>query len=187
MFNDEFDRRDFVALTGGATAALLVATWPEMRAAAALAATTPQDAPYQFLSADQVRELDAITSTLIPTDETPGAREAHVVRFIDNAFATFWKARQPMLAPVLAEIATLAAKRPPNQKSFAALNDADRIATLEEYEKSSTGSFRQLRNLAMNGMFSHPDHGGNFNKVGWKMIGFDDRYSWTAPFGYYDK
>jgi hypothetical protein len=39
----------------------------------------------------------------------------------------------------------------------------------------------------MLGMFIDPIHGGNFNKVGWKMIGFEDRYSWTPPFGYYDR
>jgi hypothetical protein len=39
----------------------------------------------------------------------------------------------------------------------------------------------------MLGMFSHPMHGGNFNKVGWNLIGFEDRYSWTPPFGYYDR
>jgi len=189
MFNDDLDRRDFVAIAGGATAAFVGATWPEIRAAGALAASIPQEAPYQFLTSEQVRELDAIAATLVPTDETPGAREAHVVRFLDNAFATFWKPRQAGLSAALKEIAALAAKRPPNERSFAALSESDRVAVMQEYEKagSTGGTFRQLRNAVMTGMFAHPDHGGNFGRTGWKLIGFEDRYSWAAPFGWYDK
>jgi hypothetical protein len=46
----------------------------------------------KFFSREQMQLLDAFTSILIPTDETPGAREAHVVPFIDfvvNAAAEF--------------------------------------------------------------------------------------------------
>jgi hypothetical protein len=45
-----------------------------------------------FFSPEEMRILDAFTSILIPTDETPGAREAHVVPFIDfvlNAAAEY--------------------------------------------------------------------------------------------------
>src|SRR5579884_3439620 len=37
----------------------------------------------KFLTAEDYAVLDAFTAILIPTDETPGAREAHVVPFID--------------------------------------------------------------------------------------------------------
>ena len=39
----------------------------------------------------------------------------------------------------------------------------------------------------MLGMFSHPVHGGNYQKIGWKLIGYVDQYSWAPPFGYYDR
>jgi hypothetical protein len=35
-------------------------------------------------------------------------------------------------------------------------------------------------------MFASPKHGGNFNKAGWKLIGFEDTLNFKAPFGYYD-
>lgn len=41
----------------------------------------------QFFSSADFRSLDAFTSILIPTDSTPGAREAHVVPFIDFVVA----------------------------------------------------------------------------------------------------
>lgn len=188
MLEGDLDRRDFVAaLVGGATAAFVTANWTEIRAVGVLAAATPQGAPYRSLTADQVRELDAITATLVPTDDTPGAREAQVVRFMDNALATFWKERQPGLPKFLAEISGLVEKRAPGTKSFAALSVADRVAVLEEMEKTSRQSFNQLRGFTMIGMFAHPDHGGNAGRVGWKLIGFEDRYSWAPPFGYYDR
>ena len=46
----------------------------------------------KFFSAEELRNLDAFTAILIPTDETPGAREAHVAPFIDfvvNAAAEY--------------------------------------------------------------------------------------------------
>jgi hypothetical protein len=46
----------------------------------------------KFFSPEDFRTLDAFTAILIPTDETPGAREAHVTPFIDfvvNAAAEY--------------------------------------------------------------------------------------------------
>lgn len=37
----------------------------------------------KFFSREEMEILDAFTAILIPTDDTPGAREAHVVPFID--------------------------------------------------------------------------------------------------------
>jgi hypothetical protein len=36
-------------------------------------------------------------------------------------------------------------------------------------------------------MFANPEYGGNFQKTGWKLIGFTDQFSWAAPFGWYDR
>jgi hypothetical protein len=46
----------------------------------------------KFFSPEEFRTLDAFTNVLIPTDDTPGAREAHVAPFIDfvvNAAAEY--------------------------------------------------------------------------------------------------
>jgi hypothetical protein len=32
-----------------------------------------------------------------------------------------------------------------------------------------------------------PKYGGNHDKAGWKLLGFEDRHVWQPPFGYYDK
>ena len=31
------------------------------------------------------------------------------------------------------------------------------------------------------------DYGGNYDKVGWKLIGFQDDFYFKPPFGYYDR
>ncbi len=36
-------------------------------------------------------------------------------------------------------------------------------------------------------MFALPSYGGNRDKAGWHLIGFDDRHFWQPPFGYYDE
>jgi Gluconate 2-dehydrogenase subunit 3 len=46
----------------------------------------------KFFSSEDFRNLDVFTAILIPTDDTPGAREAHVIAFIDfvvNAAAEY--------------------------------------------------------------------------------------------------
>ena len=35
-------------------------------------------------------------------------------------------------------------------------------------------------------MFSLPEYGGNRDKVGYELIGFEDRHAWQSPYGYYD-
>ena len=50
-----------------------------------------------------------------------------------------------------------------------------------------TPFFETTRLLTLLGMFSMPAHGGNRNGVGWKLIGFEDRHAFQAPFGYYDR
>ena len=62
----------------------------------------------QFFTPEQFRNLDTYTAILIPTDETPGARETHVAQFIDfvvNAAAEYdpkmqaqWRSAMDLLA-----------------------------------------------------------------------------------------
>jgi hypothetical protein len=36
------------------------------------------------------------------------------------------------------------------------------------------------------GAFAAPARGGNRDKAGWAMLGYDDRMAWQPPFGFYD-
>jgi len=47
--------------------------------------------------------------------------------------------------------------------------------------------FKTVRDHTIMGMFASPQHGGNYKKVGWTQIGYDDSLNFRAPFGAYDK
>ena len=50
-----------------------------------------------------------------------------------------------------------------------------------------TPFFKTVRDHTIMGMFAAPQHGGNYKKVGWTQIGYDDSLNFRAPFGAYDK
>ena len=181
-------RREFVeAMAAALAAALGAAKWAELSAASAYAAEVPGSAPFEYLTAEQARLLDAITSLIVPTDDTPGAREAHVVRFIDHAFATFFTDFRKDLTDALQTFTEFAAGFHPDRVPFVDLPASQQIAALRELERLKPEVFGPLRDLTMTGMFSSPEHGGNFRKVGWRLIGYVDQFSWAPPFGYYDR
>ncbi len=43
--------------------------------------------PFRLFTAQQAADYEAFASQIIPTDETPGAKEANVVRFVDFALS----------------------------------------------------------------------------------------------------
>ncbi len=53
-------------------------------------------------------------------------------------------------------------------------------------QSEGTDFFATIRFLVIAAMFSLPEYGGNKVKIGWQLIGFEDRHAWTQPFGYYD-
>ena len=68
------------------------AQWPAVVAAAqhAHAAANSETPPkFEVLTPEQARQVQAVASQIIPTDDLPGAREAGVVYFIDRALKTF--------------------------------------------------------------------------------------------------
>jgi gluconate 2-dehydrogenase gamma chain len=181
-------RRDFVeSVTAGLAGALGAASWSQLTALSANAAGVPETAPYEYLTADQAKLLDAITAHLIPTDDTPGAREAKVVRFIDHALATIFQDYQKDFTKVLADFVEFTSHYRPDGASFIDLSPREQIDAIGELERLRPDVFWELRGSTMAGMFSHPEHGGNFGKLGWRLIGYEDRYSWVPPFGYYDR
>jgi gluconate 2-dehydrogenase gamma chain len=175
------DRRAFLEnLGGGAASAFFGASLIDLRRAGEFAAAAAEQQPWEFFTAEQARLFDAVSAQIVPTDDTPGAREARVVRFADHALASFLKDRGAQVKKSLAALEKFA-------PGFASQGGADQIRQLTAFEKKDGQSFGTLRQLTMAGMFSHPEHGGNYEKAGWKLIGYEDRYSWTAPFGFYDR
>ena len=182
-------RRDVITLLGsGVSAAWLSTIWPGALADVAKAQAAAAQGPtarYRVLTAQQAADFGAIADRIIPRDDTPGARDVGVVFFADQLFASFAPERKPDFDKALTDVNAAARRRVRGATSFAALTTAQQDQTLESIE--DTDAFGLLRTITLSGYLSHPSHGGNRNSAGWKAIGFEDRMSWSPPFGYYDR
>jgi gluconate 2-dehydrogenase gamma chain len=137
-----------------------------------------------FFTPEQAAEVEAMAAQIIPTDATPGAREARVIQFIDRALATFEADSQSDYADGLKELAAQTAKQFPGTNKFSALSGAQQIKLLTSIEK--TPFFDLVRTHTITGFFASPVHGGNHDKIGWELVGYDDSLDHSPPFGYYD-
>ena len=89
---NNLSRRNFLSQgCSGLSAVWVSAHFPALLSAARHARESAQSATPKltFFTPEQAVEIDAITSRIIPTDATPGAHEAGVVYFIDQALTTF--------------------------------------------------------------------------------------------------
>lgn len=186
---DPTSRRTFVKTTGTAFgAAWFAAHLPALTSARVWAREVSASGnlpPLEYLTDEEALVVEAVSARIVPTDDTPGAREARVVYFVDRAFAS---SLAPLGGAFRAEypaFVALVQERHPEAASFADLTDAEQDALLRDIEDGAF--FQYLRALTAFGMFSDPSHGGNHDEVGWKLIGFEDRHSYTPPFGYYDR
>lgn len=134
------------------------------------------------LDAKEASELEAVAARIIPSDETPGAKEAGVIYFIDNVMSS----RPEQLADLRSGLQELQARSAEQYGSstFAALTAPQQDGLLSELEQ--TPFFATVRYLSIAGMFSLPQYGGNRGGIGYQLIGFDDQHVWTPPFGSYD-
>jgi len=137
-----------------------------------------------FFTKEEASEIDALTAVIIPSDSTPGAREAGVLHFIDRALATFDQEKQPLywvgLAQLRAKVETMFSPG----VIFSRLTHEQQQNVLAEIEQSEF--FNTLRTHTVMGFFGNPAYGGNKNKVGWNLIGFEDSFTFHPPFGHYD-
>src|SRR5262245_41085633 len=141
MENDELSRRLFLirSLTG-ASAAWLALRMPEIVSAQEHAHTAAQSsapAKLEFLSAEQAAEIEAMAAQIIPTDDTPGAREARVIYFIDRALTTFDKDKQPEYLKGLKQLQSKQKKMFSKTAKFSELDSEKQIKVLKSIEKSN--------------------------------------------------
>ncbi|NNE68825.1 MAG: gluconate 2-dehydrogenase subunit 3 family protein [Rhodothermales bacterium] len=137
---------------------------------------------FSTLTESEAAEVEALTALIMPSDETgPGAREAGVVWFVDAAVSGDPDGLQELRAG-LAELSAAAAGY--GSPLLSALSPEDQLAVATAIQ--DTDFFGAMRSATLNGMFAHPRHGGNRDKQGWQLIGFDDRHAWLPPFGHYD-
>jgi len=182
-------RRSFLVSSGGLlTGAWLAAHWPAIAAAAHHVDDMSGAAArvgFEFLNAGDAADVQAIAAQIYPSGATPGATEAHAVHFIDRALATFFADWSADFRAGLKEFQSGFRSSNPALPSFAKAGSEAQIAYLKKIE--GTAFFNAARTLTLLGMFTSPKYGGNFQRSGWKMMGFADQHAFTPPFGYYDR
>lgn len=184
---DAVSRRAFLAAAGAAGSVWLLADPKLLHAAVAHArkqVTTPP--PYRFasLTAAQAADIEAIAMRIFPSDDTPGAREAGVIHYIDKALETFAAPQKPMMLTGLADLNQKVAAKWPGTSAFSALTPEQQDEILKANEQGPL--FAGIRFATIVGMFANPSYGGNENQVGWKLLGFEAHGIYQPPFGYYD-
>jgi gluconate 2-dehydrogenase gamma chain len=179
-------RRRFIAglagVTGGSWLALHA---PAILAAADAAARQQEDgASLAHLEPETARTLGAVADQVIPPDDLPGASELGVVYFIDNVLGGFMADVNGLLVEGATDLDRAAAAACPGCSGFADLPLQQQAALLEAIEDSPF--FNLMITLTHWGLFAAPSWGGNLDKGGWALLGFQDRHAWEPPFGYYD-
>jgi hypothetical protein len=198
-------RRGFLTqgLTG-ISAAWFATHWSALLSAstharqAAKAAMPPK---FEFFTLEEAAEIDSISVRIIPTTDTPGAREAGVVYFIDRALVTFSSEDQKTIREGLPALHARVRELFPAAEKFSALSAAQQdqvLRSLDEQQPPAAGRrsrqsapsfFETVRVHTVNGFLIDPesDKRGNRDGVGWKIIGRDPAHMFQPPFGYYDK
>ena len=182
-------RRLFLGQAGASLGLLwLGSLTPELLAQAhahAQSAQTSSAKLYHFFTPQQAADFDAFAAQIIPTDDSPGAREANVVHFTDFLLSSVDSDQQAPFKDALNALHDQAAKNVPGAKSFATLTSEQQVAVMRAME--NTPAFGMLRGFVVTGCFCDPSFGGgNKDQVGWKLIGFKDDFYFKPPFGYYD-
>ena len=202
----ELHRRDFILRScSGLTAFWLSADWPALLTAASharSAARSPTPPTLEFFTADEAKQLDAITSRIIPTDQTPGAHEAGVVYFIDRALTTFAIDNQKDYREGLVEFQASTHELFPAIDKFSSATPEQQDEILRSFEEQTPAIpnrrpnrpraagqnfFETVRTHTIVAFLVDPDAGGDPNGIGWKLIGREREHLFQPPFGHYDK
>ena len=170
MPGDKFSRRFFLQGTSALAVIALAETACEAR---------DEGAAFEVLTTSEAKELDAIAARILPTTDTPGAREAGVIYFMDKALGSFMSDELESIRKGLSEFESGLTT------SFSDLSEADQDDYLRTQDH--TRFFNRVRFMTIAGFFGMSSYGGNRDDIGWKLIGFEGHQgAWVPPFGYYD-
>lgn len=152
---------------------LATACWSELLAAQVACGASS----FAVLSPTEAVEIIALSSTVLPETETPGAEQAGAVYFIDAALAGFDQDQLALYRHGLADVASRSPRMFPPAIRFSDLTKTQRTALMKSIEK--TEFFEKLRTHTILAYFGNP-------KFGWKLMGRDPAMHFEPPFGFYD-
>jgi gluconate 2-dehydrogenase gamma chain len=180
-------RRDFLAGSGAIAGTSIARIGLSGIAAVAGAACTAREegAAFEILSAGEALEFEAIAARILPMTDTPGAREAGVIWFMDKSFGSIMRDQLAFAREGLAAFQSGIPVQFPGAKAFSDLDPADQ----DEYlgTQASSQFFGLMHFMTLAGFFGMSSYGGNRDDAGWKLLGIDHQHhAWQSPFGHYD-
>jgi gluconate 2-dehydrogenase gamma chain len=143
------------------------------------------NAAFRYLKSADASEIEALVAQIIPSDATPGAKEAGCIHFIDRALETFDRERRELYRNGMAATQNMRTELFPQSQSVSELESSQAIALLKAIEQ--TEFFALLRVHTVMGFLAAPEWGGNRGMVGWSHIGLEHKMAFQPPFGFYDE
>ena len=161
---------------------LFLRTSATAAAATAVACGAPKSR-FRVLGEDEVLTLLAACNQIVPPDEDPGAGDAGAVRFVDRQLATRWRGELPFWRAGIRGLDATARRR--HGKALAELPFERQTSLLQEVERGAVEAtdwsgappkvfFARLRAATMMSFYGDPRHGGNQDRVSWRMLGVPD-------------
>lgn len=137
---------------------------------------------WRFFTDSEALLIDAIAEQIIPADEWPGGRESGVTNYIDKQLAGPFARFKVKYRKGLAAIQETCETR--YRKKFEELAREEQTLFLEQMEAGTMKEpvwaegfdkefFSMVRDHSMQSYYGSPVHGGNRNKISYKMIGLD--------------
>jgi gluconate 2-dehydrogenase gamma chain len=132
--------------------------------------------PLQTFSRDEARLVEALCDQVVPADDTPGAKQAGVLYYIDRQLAGPLHRFQGAYHSGLSQFRDACQSRTgrdftelpfPEQTEFLQDVEAGRVEKLDSF-------LRLVIDHTMQGFYGSPAHGGNRDEVSWEMLGIRD-------------
>lgn len=131
------------------------------------------------LTRSEALTVEAVTTRILPSDATPGAKEAQVVYFVDHLLSTAYATQQSAYRNGVRRLNEVSRAR--YKRIFVRLSAAEQDALLGQMERGELGEwqdaagfFAMIRGHTIEGMFADPKYHGNLNGVGWKLMGAEE-------------
>jgi gluconate 2-dehydrogenase gamma chain len=148
---------------------------------------------WRFLTDEEARTLAALCDQIIPEDQDPGAASAGVVNYIDVQLYGFLKNHRNRYRQGLVDLDKTTVMR--YEKKFADLRADTQRDFLVSLDRDPVWNGTPLKRFfdlvithTMQGFYGDPRHGGNRDRVSWKMVGLPYppargriRYDLNAP------
>jgi gluconate 2-dehydrogenase gamma chain len=169
--SNKFTRRRFVRLAAAGTGSLCL-----------LPRCSGEVPAWRFFTIDEANLIDAVAEQIIPSDEWPGGRDSGVTKYIDKQLVGPLNRYQADYRK--GTLAIQESCRALYNKKFEDLTWDEQITFLENMEAGKMQEpvwvsgfdkefFALIRDHSMQAYYGSPIHGGNLNKMSYKMMKLD--------------